>query len=68
VTSDRLWPIYATPGEQALTDLVGLHAVDAAVDGGSIVVTVTVESESDVDAVTATLGRYALTRDVKERR
>ena len=47
--------------------LPGVHAVDAAIDDGSIVVTVTVDSGADTDSVAATLGRYALTWHIKER-
>jgi fatty-acyl-CoA synthase len=47
--------------------LGGVHVVDAAVDDGSIVVSVTVEPGTDTDAIAATLGRYALAWHIKER-
>jgi fatty-acyl-CoA synthase len=54
--------------EEALAGTVGVHVVDAGVDDGSIVVTVTVDSGVGADAIADTLGRYALTCHIKERR
>jgi fatty-acyl-CoA synthase len=53
--------------DEALAGVVGVLGVDATVDDGSIAVTVTVDSEADIEAINTTLGRYALTCDVKER-
>jgi fatty-acyl-CoA synthase len=55
--------------EEALAATVGVHTVDASVDDGSIVVTVTVDSgvDADADAIADTLGRYAITWHIKER-
>jgi fatty-acyl-CoA synthase len=53
--------------EEALAATVGVHTVDASVDDGSIVVTVTVDSGVDADAIADTLGRYAFTWHIKER-
>jgi fatty-acyl-CoA synthase len=47
--------------------LGGAHAVEAEVDDGSIVVTVTVDPGEDTNAIAATLGRYALAWHIKER-
>ena len=44
---------------EALEGAVGVHAVEARVDDGSIVITVTAGSEADTAAIDATLGRYA---------
>jgi fatty-acyl-CoA synthase len=52
---------------EALAGTGGVHAVDAAADDGSIVVTVTVDPGVDADAIAAMLGRYALTWHIKER-
>jgi fatty-acyl-CoA synthase len=46
--------------EDALAETAGVDRVDAAVDDGAVVVAVTVNSEADADALTATLDRYAL--------
>jgi fatty-acyl-CoA synthase len=54
--------------EQALAATAGVHAVDESVDDGSICVTVVVGSGADTDAIAATLGRYALTSHITERR
>ena len=53
--------------EEALEDVVGVHAVEARVDDGSIIVTVTAGPEADAAAIDATLGRYALAWELKER-
>jgi fatty-acyl-CoA synthase len=53
--------------EEALEDVVGIHAVGARVDDGSIIVTVTAGPEADAAAIDATLGRYALAWELKER-
>jgi len=53
--------------EEALEGAVGVDGVDATVDDGSVVVTVTVASEADIEAITDTLDRYALSWDIKER-
>ena len=58
--------------EEALEDVVGVHAVEARVDDGSIIVTVTAGleadlEEADLEAIDATLGRYALAWELKER-
>ncbi len=53
--------------EEALEDVVGVHAVEARVDDGSIIVTVTAGLEADLEAIDATLGRYALAWELKER-
>jgi fatty-acyl-CoA synthase len=52
---------------EALAGAVGVHAVDASVDDGSIVVTVTADPEVDADAIADALGHYALTWHIKER-
>ncbi|AGB22739.1 acyl-CoA synthetase (AMP-forming)/AMP-acid ligase II [Mycobacterium sp. JS623] len=52
---------------EALAETSGVHAVDAAVDDGSIVVTVTVDPGAATDAIAATLGRYALAWHIRER-
>lgn len=52
--------------EEALEGAVGVDGVEAAVDDGSIVVTVIVDSGADAEAINATLGRYTLTWDIKE--
>ena len=51
----------------ALEGTVGVHAVEARVDDGSIVITVTAGPEADAPAIDATLGRYALAWELKER-
>lgn len=51
----------------ALTSVPGVVDVEAAVDDGAIVVTVVVSAGADTDAIAATLGRYALAWDIKER-
>jgi fatty-acyl-CoA synthase len=53
--------------EEALEDVVGVHAVEARVDDGSIIVTVAAGLEADLEAIDATLGRYALAWELKER-
>jgi fatty-acyl-CoA synthase len=53
--------------EDALAGTLGVHAVDAGVDDGSVVVTVTTDSEVDADVIADMLGRYALTWHIKER-
>jgi fatty-acyl-CoA synthase len=53
--------------EEALEDVVGVRAVEARVDDGSIIVTVTAGPEADAAAIDATLGRYALAWELKER-
>jgi fatty-acyl-CoA synthase len=53
--------------EDVLAGAVGVDGVGAGVDDGSIVVTVTVDSPADVAAIDATLSRYALKWDIKER-
>ena len=53
--------------EEALEDVVGVRAVEARVDDGSIIVTVTAGLEADLEAIDATLGRYALAWELKER-
>jgi fatty-acyl-CoA synthase len=52
---------------EALAETSGVHAVDAAVDDGSIVVTVTVDPCAATDTIAATLGRYALAWHIRER-
>ena len=46
--------------EDALAGTAGVGGVDAAVDDGAVVVTVTVDPAVDTDAITAILDRYAL--------
>jgi fatty-acyl-CoA synthase len=53
--------------QEALAHDAGVDGVDATVDDGSILVTVTVDPSADVEAIDATLSRYALSWDVKER-
>ncbi|WP_370501405.1 acyl-CoA synthetase [Mycolicibacterium sp. jd] len=53
---------------EALAGTVGVDGVDAAVDDGSVTVTITVTPEADLDAINAVVGRYPLTWDIKERR
>jgi fatty-acyl-CoA synthase len=53
--------------EEALAGTASVDGVDAIVDDGSIVVTVTVDPSADTEAINATLGRYTLTWDIKER-
>jgi fatty-acyl-CoA synthase len=53
--------------EDALADAAGVDNVDATVDDGAVVVTVTVDAGADTEAITATLDRYALRCDIKER-
>jgi fatty-acyl-CoA synthase len=53
--------------DEALQGVVGVHAVEARVDDGSIVITVTADPEADAAAIDATLGRYALAWELKER-
>jgi fatty-acyl-CoA synthase len=53
--------------DEALKGVVGVHAVEARVDDGSIVITVTAGPEADAAAIDATLGRYALAWELKER-
>jgi fatty-acyl-CoA synthase len=53
--------------EEALAGSVGVRAVNAIVDDGSIVVRITVDSGTDADAIADTLGRYTLTWHIKER-
>jgi fatty-acyl-CoA synthase len=53
--------------EEALTGTVGVDGVDATINDGSIVVTVITTTAADAEAIAATLGRYALTWDIKER-
>jgi fatty-acyl-CoA synthase len=53
--------------EDALAGTVGVDGVDATVDDGSIVVTVTVDPSADAEAIAAILGRYTLTWDIKDR-
>jgi len=52
---------------EALAETGGVHAVDTAVDDGSIIVTVTVDPGTDTEAIGATLGRYALAWHIRER-
>jgi len=52
--------------QEALAGAVGVDGVEAAVDDGSIVVTVTIDSDADAEAINDTLGRYTLTWDIKE--
>ena len=52
---------------EALAETSGVHAVDTAVDDGSIVVTVTVDPCAATDTIAATLGRYALAWHIRER-
>ncbi|OBJ44987.1 acyl-CoA synthetase [Mycolicibacterium mucogenicum] len=51
----------------ALVAVPGVADIEAAVDDGAIVVTVVVDAGADPDAIAATLGRYALAWDIKER-
>ncbi|WP_020102040.1 acyl-CoA synthetase [Mycobacterium sp. 360MFTsu5.1] len=51
----------------ALAAVPGVADVEAAVDDGAIAVTVVVGADADTDAIAATLGRYALAWDIKER-
>lgn len=51
----------------ALVAVPGVADVEAAVNDGAIVVTVVVDAGADTDAIAATLGRYALAWDIKER-
>ncbi|MCX8561368.1 acyl-CoA synthetase [Mycolicibacterium mucogenicum] len=51
----------------ALTGAPGIVDVEGAVDDGSVAVAVIVDAEADTDAIAATLGRYALAWDIKER-
>jgi len=53
--------------EEALAEVGGVDGVDASVDDGSIVVAVTVDSDADVVAIKAMLGRFTLNWDIKER-
>jgi fatty-acyl-CoA synthase len=53
--------------EEELAGAVGVDGVDAGVDEGSIVVTVTVDFGVDAEGISATLGRYTFTWDIKER-
>lgn len=53
--------------EEALAGVGGVDGVDAGVDDGSIVVTVAVNAEADVEAISAALGRYALSWNITER-
>lgn len=53
--------------EESLAEADGVDGLDAAVDDGAIVVTVTVNAEADVERIKATLGSYAISWDVKER-
>jgi fatty-acyl-CoA synthase len=53
--------------EEALEGIAGVHAVEGKVDDGSIVVTVTATPDADAAAIHATLGRYALAWELKER-
>jgi fatty-acyl-CoA synthase len=53
--------------EEALEGVVGVHAIEARVDDGSIIVTVAAGLEADLEAIDATLGRYALAWELKER-
>jgi fatty-acyl-CoA synthase len=54
--------------EEALADDVGVIGIDGTVDDGAVVVTVNVGSDADVEAITATLDRYALRWNIQERR
>ena len=54
--------------EEALAGAVGVEGVDATVDDGAVVTTVTVGSEADTEAITATLDRFALTWNINKRR
>jgi fatty-acyl-CoA synthase len=54
--------------EEALAEVVGVVGVDATVDDGAVVVTVTVEAGADTEAITATLDRFALRWNITERR
>jgi fatty-acyl-CoA synthase len=51
----------------ALTGLPGVVEVEAAVDDGTVAVTVVVVTGTDTDAIAATLDRYALAWDIEER-
>ena len=51
----------------ALAGLPGVVEVEAAVDDGTVAVTVVVGTGTDTDAIAATLGRYALAWDIEER-
>jgi fatty-acyl-CoA synthase len=53
--------------DEALEGVVGVDAVEARVDDGSIVITVTTGPEANTAAIDATLGRYALAWEIKER-
>jgi len=53
--------------QDALAGTAGVDSVDATIDDGSIVVMVVVDAEADAEAVKATLGRYAIAWDIKER-
>lgn len=52
--------------EEALNGNVGVDGVDAIINDGSIVVTVITNTAADREAISATLGRYALTWNIKE--
>ena len=54
--------------EEALAGDVGVIGIDGTVDDGAVVVTVNVGSDADVEAITATLDRYALRWNIQERR
>jgi fatty-acyl-CoA synthase len=54
--------------QEALAGAVGVGGVDAGVDDGAIVITVTVDAGFDADAITATLDRYALSWKIEGRR
>jgi fatty-acyl-CoA synthase len=52
--------------EEALTGTAGVDGVDAIINDGSIVVTVITTTAADAEAIAATIGRYALTWNIKE--
>lgn len=64
-------PLRADAARRAITDaltgLPGVVEVEAAVDDGTVAVTVVVGTGTDTDAIAATLGRYALAWDIEER-
>lgn len=54
--------------EEALAGNVGVVGIDGTVDDGAVVITVNVGSDADIEAITATLDRYALRWNIAKQR
>ncbi|HEX7827763.1 MAG TPA: AMP-binding protein, partial [Mycobacterium sp.] len=54
--------------EEALAGNVGVVGIDGTVDDGAVVITVNVGSDADIEAITATLDRYALKWNIAKQR